>query len=104
MQNIRNKWDGDFVAEEAVELHGMIAGNVFVRPGVTMIVHGMVCGDLEAAKGATVVINGMVNGAIRNLGAEVRIDGVVDSVEDLGEQATRIGRDAVVRDRQTPLD
>lgn len=97
MQIIRSKWSGDYDATEATTVHGMIVGDVVVRPGVTMIVHGMVCGDLVAQAGSTVRIAGMVNGVVRNLGADVLISGMVDSLDDQAEPPTRVTADAVVR-------
>src|SRR5438874_679234 len=87
MREERNTLNGNQIITDAVDLWGVISGNVTVVDGGKMYIRGAVYGDLKVAHGGRVHIYGNVSGDLVVLeGAKVIHSGVLggDAINEGG--------------------
>ena len=94
--------EGPVTVTHDTALWGIVTGDVTVKADVRLQLHGKVRGDLIVERGGVALVHGSVSGSVINHGAHVVVAGKASSVQDLGDPATQIGRDAVVADRHDP--
>ena len=75
-----------------------------MKADVGLQLYGKVRGNLIVERGGVAVLHRAVSGAVINHGAHVVLSGKAGSVQDVRDPPTQITRDAVVANRDAPLN